>query len=121
MAREELNNARQVLEEADNHGKREAPPGKRGHAVSKASRKFWGGDGTRTVVSRIARKTGQRGHSGLRGQTFPNLDELAGLLQVYRDPRLETFRVIYVKDGRIMAHEGVGPACRVFHSRAAQP
>jgi len=60
---------------------------------------------TRAVgISTEARKTGR---IDLRGQKVKTAEDVAVLAQVYRDPRLETFRIFYLKDGVIVAHEGI--------------
>jgi N12 class adenine-specific DNA methylase len=43
----------------------------------------------------------------LRGRTVQSAADIAEMAQVYRDPRIETFRIIYTKDNTIVAHEGV--------------
>jgi len=63
--------------------------------------------GVVTLGTRITDTLARKGRIDLRGQTFADIGELAALLQVYRDPRIETFRIIYVKGDRIVAHEGM--------------
>jgi len=43
----------------------------------------------------------------LRGHEVRNEADVATLGQVYRDPRFETFRIIYVKGGSVVATEGI--------------
>lgn len=43
----------------------------------------------------------------LTGLRIESPADLANLAQVYRDPRFETFRTIYVKDGRIVGETGL--------------
>lgn len=63
--------------------------------------------GVRTLGVAIAEEMADTGRVDLRGQTVKSADDLAVLAQVYRDPRLETLRLFYVKDGKIVAHEGI--------------
>ena len=49
----------------------------------------------------------ETGTANLRGQTVESEQDLAVLAQVLRDPRFETFRVFYVKDGRIVGQEAL--------------
>lgn len=49
----------------------------------------------------------EKGTIDLRGQVVSSAEDLANLAQVYRDPRFETFRIFYVKGGKIVAHEGI--------------
>lgn len=46
------------------------------------------------------------GANQLIGQVANSPADLAALAQVYRDPRFETFRAIFVKDGKIVAENG---------------
>ena len=43
----------------------------------------------------------------LTGRPVRSAQDLAKLAQVYRNPRFETFRIFYVKDGTIVGHEGL--------------
>lgn len=63
--------------------------------------------GVRTLGLAIRRDLIQKGRVDLRGRPVRSAEDLAALAQVYRDPRFETFRVFYIKDNRIVAHEGV--------------
>ena len=49
----------------------------------------------------------EQGHTSLIGQPIRNEADLAAAAQVYRDPRFETFRIFYVKDGKIVDHTGL--------------
>lgn len=49
----------------------------------------------------------KKGRIDLRGQSARNFHEIAVLAEVYRNPRFETLRYIYVKGGKVVAHEGV--------------
>ena len=84
MTKEELNRVRQILKEGDHLAKRKATPGQRSRGVLPRARVFRDRPGVRTVASRIVREIAQRGRIKLRRQTFQNVNELAGLLQVYR-------------------------------------
>lgn len=59
----------------------------------------------------IARKVGERfvkdGFIDIRGIKIRNYNDLAELAQIYRNPYFETMRVIYVKNNKIVAAEGV--------------
>lgn len=44
--------------------------------------------------------------NALTGQRIESPADLAALAQVYRDPRFETFRAIYVKDGKVVGEAG---------------
>ena len=47
------------------------------------------------------------GKVNLTGVTFNNIEDLAVLSQVYRDPRFETFRIIYTKDNSIVGTDAI--------------
>ena len=67
------------------------------------------GSGVRTVglAVTIPKELQTRGWIDLRGRRVDKPSDLAVLAQVYRDPRYETFRIFYTKEGRIVAHEGL--------------
>ncbi|MFN7929881.1 MAG: LPD1 domain-containing protein [Blastocatellia bacterium] len=65
-----------------------------------------GGSGVRTTGLAITDQLAQTGRVDLRGQTVESAHDVARLAQIYRDPRIETFRIFYTKDGQIIAHEG---------------
>ena len=48
-----------------------------------------------------------KGKVDLKGQIVRSAEDLAKLAQIYRDPRFETFRIFYTKDGVIVGHEGM--------------
>lgn len=47
------------------------------------------------------------GKVNLSGVTFNNIEDLAVLSQVYRDPRFETFRIIYTKGNSIVGTDAI--------------
>ncbi|MFM9424327.1 hypothetical protein RCH10_000755 [Variovorax sp. GrIS 2.14] len=55
----------------------------------------------------IADRIERAGSQALIGQTVQSADDLAALAQVYRDPRYETTRLFFVKDGTIVHSTGV--------------
>ena len=63
--------------------------------------------GVRTLASAIPEDLGRTGRVDLRGRPATSAEDVAALSQVYRDPRYETLRVVYVRDGVVAAHEGV--------------
>ncbi len=65
-----------------------------------------GGSGVRTTGLGITAQLARTGRIDLRGQSVQSAHDIAQLAQVYRDPRIETFRIIYTKGGQIVAHEG---------------
>jgi inorganic pyrophosphatase-like protein/conjugative element/phage-associated large polyvalent protein/RadC-like JAB domain-containing protein len=65
-----------------------------------------GGD-VRTVALGIAPDLIHQGVVDLTGYAVTNADDLAKLAQVYRDPRFETFRVLYTTRNKIVGHEGL--------------
>jgi len=65
------------------------------------------GAGVRTVALAITDNFRDSERIDLRGLNIDDARELAALAQVYRDPRYETLRYIYVKGNEIVAHEGV--------------
>jgi len=62
--------------------------------------------GIRTLGIGIAKKL-EKGRVDLRGQIVNSIGDMAELAQVYRDPRVETLRIIYMKGNKIIAHEGI--------------
>lgn len=63
--------------------------------------------GVKTTALAINTELINTGRVDLRGKTVRNTTDLAKLAQVFRDPRMETLRFFYVKNGRIVAQEGV--------------
>ncbi|MDZ7865088.1 JAB domain-containing protein [Acidovorax sp.] len=55
----------------------------------------------------IAKRIERTGSQSLVGQQVDSPAHLAELAQVYRDPRFETFRVFFVKDGQVVHATGV--------------
>ncbi|MEW6045014.1 MAG: LPD38 domain-containing protein [Bacillota bacterium] len=74
-------------------------PAGRGTAVSSG--------GVRTLGVAISRDFIQDGRVSFQGKRIQNAEDLAVLAQVLRDPRFETFRVFYVRNGRIIGHEAL--------------
>jgi inorganic pyrophosphatase-like protein len=62
---------------------------------------------TRALAVTIPDELERRGWVDLRGQTVNGPRDIATVAQVFRDPRFETFRIYYTKDGQIVAHEGI--------------
>ena len=67
----------------------------------------------------IAKELRETGSTSLVGQRVTGPDDLASLAQVYRDPRLETMRYFFVKDGKVVGQTGV--SSRMPSSTAAFP
>ena len=63
--------------------------------------------GIKTLGIGISAEFIQKGYINLRGKEIKKPKDLAVLAQVYRDPRFETLRFIYVKDNIIVGHEGI--------------
>lgn len=80
---------------------------KSGEVQSQAGKLGHSAGGIKTLALGIQRSLIQQGKIDLRGQTVQSADDLAALAQVYRDPRYETFRIFYLKDNKIVAHEGL--------------
>lgn len=49
----------------------------------------------------------KKGYVNLTGQKIKNYEDLAIIAQVFRDPRYETFRIVYMKGNKIINYEGV--------------
>lgn len=50
----------------------------------------------------------QRGYLDFRGKPISRVDpahDIANLFRIYRDPEMETLRLIYIRDGQLAAHE----------------
>lgn len=63
--------------------------------------------GIRKIADGISREFINKGYVELKGRKINSLEELAVLCQVFRDPRFETFRTIYMKNNKIVAHEAI--------------
>lgn len=78
------------------------------------------GSGSTLLGLGITRDLIQDGVVDLVGQPAATIRDIAAAAQVYRDPRFETFRIIYVKDNKIVAVEGtsarLADATSVFNS-----
>lgn len=75
--------------------------------VSSAAGKVDRVGGVSTLALGIRADLAKEGRVDLRGKEVRSAEDLATLAQVYRDPRFETLRIFYIKDGKIVAHEGV--------------
>lgn len=67
---------------------------------------------------RLAKGFTEKGNVNLVGQKIGSPADLAALAQVYRDPRFETFRMIYTKRGRVVgetAYSSRLPGSVSFH------
>lgn len=64
-------------------------------------------NGVRTVASRYAEEFRKNGHLPFVGKEVRSAHDLAVVGQLARDPRVETSRIFYIKDGRIVAHEAL--------------
>jgi len=85
----------------------EAPAvsGARGDLVHQAQRpvRTLGSQFRETLYKELTRK----GRIDLTGHRIESTEDLARLAEVYRNPLFETLRIFYIKDGRIVAHEGI--------------
>jgi proteasome lid subunit RPN8/RPN11 len=63
--------------------------------------------GVRTLGIGISTEFIKKGYINLRGNEVNSPQQLAVLAQVYRDPRFETIRFIYMKGNIIVGHEGI--------------
>lgn len=61
----------------------------------------------RTIGLGISPEFIEQGTIDLTGQTVRSADDLAQLAQVYRNPLFETLRIFYVRNGKIVGHEGI--------------
>lgn len=61
----------------------------------------------RLLGSSIAKNFREGKGASLVGQKVESSEDLAVLAQILRDPRFETFRIFYVKDGTVVHHTGV--------------
>jgi hypothetical protein len=80
------------------------PPGRRTN--EKGYRRFEE-SGIKTLGVAISQEIVNKGKVDFKGREINSPEELAALAQVFRDPRFETARYFYVKNGKIVAHEGV--------------
>lgn len=63
--------------------------------------------GARVLGLAMAKDFREQSGSSLIGKEVATPDDLATVAQVLRDPRFETFRAFYVKDGKIVHHTGL--------------
>lgn len=63
--------------------------------------------GVKTLGIGISVEFIQKGFIDFRGREIQGPEQLALLAQVYRDPRYETLRIIYMKGNTIAGHEGI--------------
>ena len=68
-------------------------------------RGFMSGSGVSTVGLAIARDI-KKGPVDLRGHRIRNAEDLAALVQIFRDPRFETLRIFYLQGENLVDHEG---------------
>lgn len=90
------------------------------HSISYGAGKMdWRGKngGVKTIGIGISAEFIHKGFIDFRGREVRSPEQLALLGQVYRDPRFETLRVIYMKGNIIAGHEGI--TSRLPNSSAA--
>lgn len=112
-----------LLDESDPYGNIDTRPGTREaqrdagrDAMRALRRRLFGmrGEGRDRAEGGAVSVLGATLHAGfqageanaLTGQRIEAPADLAALAQVYRDPRFETFRAIYVKDGKVVGEAG---------------
>jgi len=83
---------------ADNRARKQAE-----EAISGNAR--WG-KGT-ILANGISNQFKEKGFVSLVGQKVDSDQDLANLAEVYRDPRFETFRVFFIKDGKVVGQTGI--------------
>ena len=71
------------------------------------SRRLVSGSGVRTIGLAITAPLKRTGRIDLRGMIARTVEDVAQLAQVFRDPRFESFRIVYTKGDQIVGHEGV--------------
>lgn len=71
------------------------------------------------LANAISAEAREKGAVNLIGKEVRTSDDVAALAQVYRDPRWETLRYIFVKDGKVVFVTGV--SSRLPSSTAAYP
>lgn len=59
------------------------------------------------LATSIAKDFREQGGAVLVGQTIQSAEDLAVLAQVFRDPRFETFRIFFTREGKIVHHTGI--------------
>lgn len=69
------------------------------------------GSGIRTISERIKKTFIEEGEINIIGAEIKGLEDLAALLQIYKNPNFETFRLIYMKGNKIVGIEGA--SCRL--------
>lgn len=63
--------------------------------------------GVRTLAERIKKTFIEEGRINLIGANVASHEELAALLQIYKNPNFETHRLIYMKEDQIVGIEGI--------------
>lgn len=64
-------------------------------------------NGARLLAKKLSSKFKAQGFIDLRGTEIKGPAELAYVCRIFRDPRFETHRMFWMKDGAIVAHEAV--------------
>jgi hypothetical protein len=63
--------------------------------------------GARIIGKSITAELVEKGKIDIKGRKVKDIHELAAIAQVYRDPRFETVRYVFVKRGKVVHYEGV--------------
>jgi hypothetical protein len=61
----------------------------------------------RYLAQGIAERIAVAGAEEIRGQVIRNAHDLAAIMQLYRDPRFETMRWVFTREGKAVGHVGV--------------
>lgn len=61
----------------------------------------------RIIYKRLLEPMKKKGYINLNHRLVNSKDDLVEIASIFRDPRLETFRIIYVKDKKIVGYESI--------------
>jgi len=81
-------------------------------------------NGIITLAERIKKTFIEEGKINLIGTTVSNIEELASILQIYKNPNYETFRIIYMKNNMIVGIQGITcklPGISIVHEPEMTP
>lgn len=60
-----------------------------------------------TIYRRFTKEFKNKGYIDLNDKTVNNIEEVADIAQIFRNPNYETFRIIYVKENAIVGQEAI--------------
>jgi hypothetical protein len=84
--------------------------------VVKTLTRFTKGKNFSVLAAGMVKDFKRYGSTAILNQKVENTKDLASVMQIYRDPNMETFRIVYTKENKVVGHNTI--SCRLPHAVA---